>query len=33
MVMGELPVPGSPTFWIIVGQGPVALAIGANGGR
>ena len=32
MVLGELPVPGRPTFWIIVGQGPVALAVGAGGG-
>ena len=32
MVLGKLPVPGRPTFWIIVGQGPVALAVGAGGG-
>ena len=32
MVLGKLPVPGRPTFWIIVGQGPIALAIGAGGG-
>ena len=25
MVLGKLPVPGRPTFWIIVGQGPIAL--------
>ena len=31
MVLGKLPVPGRPTFWIIVGQGPVALAVGAGG--
>ena len=32
MVLGKLPVPGRPTFWIIVGQGPIALAVGAVGG-
>ena len=32
MVMGKLPVPGRPTFWKIVGQGPIALAVGAGGG-
>ena len=32
MVLGKLPVPGRPTFWIIVGQGPIALAVGASGG-
>ena len=32
MVLGKLPVPGRPTIWIIVGQGPVALAILAGGG-
>ena len=31
MVLGELPVPGRPTIWIIVGQEPVALAVGAGG--
>ena len=31
MVLGKLPVPGRPTIWIIVGQGPTALAIGAGG--
>ena len=31
MVLGKLPVPGHPTVWIIVGQGPIALAIGAGG--
>ena len=30
--MGKLPVPGRPTIWMIVGQGPIALAVGANGG-
>ena len=32
MVLGKLPVPGRPTVWIIVGQGPTALAGGADGG-
>ena len=32
MVMGKLPVPGRPTILIIVGQGPIALAVGAGGG-
>ena len=32
MVLGKLPVPGRPTIWIIVGQGPTALAVGAGGG-
>ena len=32
MVLGKLPVPGRPTFWMIVGQGPIALAVGADGG-
>ena len=27
MVLGKLPVPGRPTFWITVGQGPIALAV------
>ena len=31
-VLGKLPVPGRPTIWIIVGQGPIALAVGAGGG-
>ena len=31
MVLGKLPVPGHPTFWITVGQGPTALAVGAGG--
>ena len=31
MVLGKLPVPGRPTIWITVGQGPTALAVG--GGR
>ena len=32
MVLGKLPVPGRPTIWIIVGQGPTALAVGAGWG-
>ena len=31
MVLGELPVPGRPTIWMIVGQGPIALAVGVGG--
>ena len=33
MVLGKLPVPGRPTVWITVGQGPTALAVGAGRGR
>ena len=33
MVLGKLPVPGRPTIWMIVGQGPIALAVGAGEGR
>ena len=32
MVLGKLEVPGRPTVWIKVGQGPIALAVGAGGG-
>ena len=32
MVLGKLPVPGRPTIWMIVGQGPTVLAVGAGGG-
>ena len=32
MVLGKLPVPGRPTIWIRVGQGPTALPVGAGGG-
>ena len=32
VVLGKLPVPGRPTIWITVGQGPTALAVGAGGG-
>ena len=31
MVLGKLPVPGRPTIWIKVGQGPTALTVGAGG--
>ena len=30
-MLGKLPVPGRPTILITVGQGPVALAVGAGG--
>ena len=32
MVLGKFPVPGRPTVWMIVGQWPTALAVGAGGG-
>ena len=32
MVLGKLPVPGRPTILITVGQGPIALAVGAGWG-
>ena len=33
MVLGKFPRPGRPTnFWMLVGQGPIALAVGAGGG-
>ena len=32
MVLGELLMPGRPTILITVGQGPIALALGAGGG-
>ena len=32
MVLGKLPVPGRPTLWMTVEQGPTALAVGAGGG-
>ena len=32
MVLGKLPVPGRPTIWMKVGQGPIALAVGEGGG-
>ena len=31
MVLGKLPVPGRPTVWMMVEQGPPALAEGAGG--
>ena len=31
MVLGKLPVPGRPAILITVGQGPIALAVGAGG--
>ena len=30
-MLGKLPVPGRPSIWITVGQGPIALAVGAGG--
>ena len=30
-VLGTLPVPGHPTIWNRVGQGPTVLAVGADG--
>ena len=32
MALGKLPVPGRPTIWMIVGQGPIAPSVGAGGG-
>ena len=32
MVLGNFPVPWRPTIWMIVGQGPIALAVGAGRG-
>ena len=32
MALGKLPVPGRPTFWMMVGQGLTLLAVGAGGG-
>ena len=32
MVLGKLQEPGRPTIWMIVGQGPIALAVSAGGG-
>ena len=31
MVLGKLPVPGRAAIWMIVGQGPIAPAVGAGG--
>ena len=30
MALGKLPVPGRSTIWMIVGQGPTVLAVGAG---
>ena len=30
-MLGKLSVPGRPTIWITVGQGPTALAVGSGG--
>ena len=32
MVLSKLPVPRRPAYLVIVGQGPVVLAVGADGG-
>ena len=32
MILGILPEPGRPTIWIIAGQRPIALAVGAGRG-
>ena len=32
MVLGKLPVPGRPTLWMLVGQVPIALTVGAGRG-
>ena len=32
MVLSKLPEPGRPTIWMLVGQGPIVLAVGAGGG-
>ena len=32
MALGKLLVPGRPTIWMKIGQGPPALAVGAVGG-
>ena len=31
MALGKFPEPGRPTIWMIVGQGPPALAVGKSG--
>ena len=31
LVLGKLPLPGRPTIWMFVGQGPIVLAVGAGG--
>ena len=32
MDLGKFPVPGRPTIWMIVVQGPILLGVGAGGG-
>ena len=32
MVLAKLPVPGRPTIWMILGQGPTARTVGAGEG-
>ena len=32
MALGKLPMPEGPIVWMIVGQGPIALAVDAGGG-
>ena len=32
MVLAKLPVPGRPTIWMTVGQGPIVLAVGVGEG-
>ena len=32
MALGKFPVPGRHTMWMIVGQGPIALAVGVGWG-
>ena len=32
MVLDKLSVLGRPTVWMTVGQGPIVLAVGADGG-
>ena len=32
MILGKRPVPGRHSVWIIMGQGPIALAVGAGRG-
>ena len=32
MVLDKIPVPGRPTMWMKVGQGPILLAVGAGWG-
>ena len=31
IVLSKLPVPGRPKIWMIVGQEPIAFAVGASG--